>query len=82
MNELKIELKETKHKIRTIEEELQELKENQYVVPHGYPSSAKDYLSSLEKDKSALMQKESDLRKEILSIRENAPQQGISIIIH
>ena len=84
MDELQTELKETKNKLKTTEEELRVrgLKENQYVLPHGYPSSAKDYLSSLEQDKLALMQEESDIRNEILSLRENAPQQGISIIIH
>ena len=78
MDELKEELKETKDRLKIVEEEIKTCQDNKYAAPkyHPHPDG---YFSNLMKVKEGLMKDKSDL---IAALLTKAPPQGNIIINH
>ena len=88
VSNLNLSMDDVQKKLKDTEEEINEIKEVLKEELQLYRNTAPDwrtlpnphYISSLENEKSALMQKELALRNEIISLRDNATPQGKTII--
>ena len=80
MDELQLKLKDTEVELKEVKEILKQFELDNYAVPHGNPHTAKDYLSSLEQEKSDLRNRATAISNHIVAL--SATQQGNSIINH